>query len=243
MHVTYERARTTGWRLPRSLGFRALVILLLVILHSAVFYAIAQVRARQSSNTGEPLGGPSLFGAVISEVRREAPLTSRPLDLEPAVDDQLAPPPRHWRFPPIDIWPSAPSWSPIVTDTTPVTDAQADPPDTQTPPQDGQPIKKPAPRRSKLRMVRWFRPEYRIEWALTGMEGSVVLDLLIDPNGQPDQTTVSQHSGSPELDEAVLRAAHLQEICAAIMEVTARRGVGPGRGAVQFLQLRVLAHR
>jgi TonB family protein len=131
------------------------------------------------------------------------------LDLETVVEDQLTPPPGHWRFPPIDIWPSAPSWSPVLTDTTPVTDAQADPPDTQTPPQEGQPTQKPALRRSHLRMVRWFRPEYRMEWALTGLEGSVVLDLLIDPNGQPVQTLVAQRSGSPELDEAALRAAHL----------------------------------
>lgn len=210
MHGTYEHARTTGWRPPRSWRFRVLVILILVIFHAALFYAVAQMRARQSANTGEPLGGPSMFGPVISEgLRHGAPLTSRPLDLETVVADQLTPPPRHWRFPPIDIWPSAPSWSPVLVDTTPVTDAQADPPDTQAPPQDGQPIKKPAPRRSHLRMVRWFRPEYRMEWALTGMEGSVVLDLLIDPNGQPVRTTVAQRSGSPELDEAGLRAALL----------------------------------
>jgi TonB family protein len=151
-----------------------------------------------------------MFGPVISEVlRRGAPLTSRPLDLEPAVEDQLTPPPRYWRFPPIDIWPTAGGSSSILTDTTPVTDAQADPPDTQTPPRDGQPTQKPASRRSKLRLIRWFRPEYRIEWALAGMEGSVVLDLLISANGQPGQTTMARHSGSPELDEAALRAANL----------------------------------
>jgi TonB family protein len=58
-------------------------------------------------------------------------------------------------------------------------------------------------------MVRWFRPEYRIEQALAGMEGSVVLDLVIDPSGQPIQRTVAQSSGSAELDEATLRAAEI----------------------------------
>lgn len=209
MHGTYGHARTTAWRPPGSWRFRTLVILVLVSVHAALFYSTAQIRARHSSNMGEPLGGPSMFGPVIAEVRRGVPLASRPLELEPAAEDQLAPPPRLWRFPPIDVWPSEASWSPILTDTTPVTDAQADPPDAQPLPPGGQPIKKPAPRRSHLRMVRWFRPEYRIEWALAGMEGSVVLDLLIDPNGQPVQATVAQRSGSPELDEAALRAANL----------------------------------
>jgi TonB family protein len=210
-HVgTRGRVRTTAWRLTVSWRFRALVIFILVIVHAALFYAMAQMRARQSSNTGAPLGGPSMFGPVISEApRRGAPLTSRALDLEPGVEDQSTPPPRHWRFPPIDIWPSAPGWSSILTDTPPVTDAQADPPDTQTPTRNGQPNQKPPPRPPKLRMVRWFRPEYRNEWALAGMDGSVVLDLLINPSGQPVQTTVAQHSGSPELDEAALRAANL----------------------------------
>jgi TonB family protein len=56
-------------------------------------------------------------------------------------------------------------------------------------------------------MVRWFRPEYRIEQALAGMEGSVVLDLVVDASGQPVQKTIAQRSGSAELDEAALRAA------------------------------------
>lgn len=56
-------------------------------------------------------------------------------------------------------------------------------------------------------MVRWCRPEYRIEQALAGMEGAVVLDLVIDPGGQSIQRTLAQSSGSAELDEATLRAA------------------------------------
>jgi protein TonB len=56
-------------------------------------------------------------------------------------------------------------------------------------------------------MVRWLRPVYPMDWALGDMEGSVRLDLRIDPLGQPIATTVAQSSGSPRLDEAALRAA------------------------------------
>ncbi|HEY4212192.1 MAG TPA: energy transducer TonB [Steroidobacteraceae bacterium] len=57
-------------------------------------------------------------------------------------------------------------------------------------------------------MVRWLRPEYSMEWALAGMDGSVLLDQRIDAHGQPVKTTVARGSGSPQLDEAALRAAN-----------------------------------
>ncbi|MFZ0007499.1 MAG: energy transducer TonB [Steroidobacteraceae bacterium] len=56
-------------------------------------------------------------------------------------------------------------------------------------------------------MVVWLRPKYSIDWALAGMEGPVLLDLLIDPHGEPIKVAVARGSGSPELDEAALRAA------------------------------------
>ena len=48
-------------------------------------------------------------------------------------------------------------------------------------------------------MIRWLRPEYSTGCASPGTEGSVVLDLLIDPSGQPVEITVAQSSGSSEL--------------------------------------------
>jgi TonB family protein len=44
---------------------------------------------------------------------------------------------------------------------------------------------------------------------IVGVVSPCVKGRLGDPNGQPVQTTVAQRSGSPELDEAVLRAANL----------------------------------
>jgi TonB family protein len=59
-----------------------------------------------------------------------------------------------------------------------------------------------------LRMIRWLRPAYPIESALTDMEGSALLDLQIDPQGRPMQITVARTSGALGLDAAALHAAH-----------------------------------
>jgi len=47
-----------------------------------------------------------------------------------------------------------------------------------------------------------------MEWAVAGMDGSVLLEQRIDAHGQPIKTTVARGSGSPKLDEAALRAAN-----------------------------------
>jgi TonB family protein len=209
MHETNERARTTSLRLPRSWRPRVVVVAVIVICYGALFYGIAHVRAPRSSNTSSP----PMFAPIISNVsgpprvfissKRWEPDAREPLT------ELLTPPPRHWTFPPIDLWPSAPDWSAALSGFTPVTDARPDSPETQSPLQNGQPAAKPPSRRSNLQMVRWLRPVYSIECTSRGVEGSVVLDLLIDPAGQPVEITVAQSSGSPELDRAVLHAANL----------------------------------
>jgi len=98
-------------------------------------------------------------------------------------------------------------------------------------------------RLSKLRMVRWLRPEYPLEWAVAGMDGSVLLDQRIDAHGQPVKTTVARGSGSPQLDEAALHAANAWRFAPAAVEVTACGGVEPDRGPVQLLRLSILAYR
>ena len=69
--------------------------------------------------------------------------------------------------------------------------------------------KTPPQRRWVLRMVRWLRPEYLMEWASMGIEGSVLLDLRIVRRGQPVEIVMAQSSGSSQLDTSVLRAARL----------------------------------
>jgi TonB family protein len=204
MHATPERTATTSLRLPSAWRSHVVVVLILVSCHAAVFYGIAQTRAPRSNTDGPPM-----FGPVVSELGERRGLALPGRSVAPAAEDQSTPPPGHWIFPPIDIWPSVAGPPATLSEFTPVTDAQPDPPDTQTRPQDGLRANKPAPRRSKLRMVRWLRPEYPVERALAGVEGSVLLDLLIDPHGQPVESMVAQRSESPELDEAALRAANL----------------------------------
>ena len=58
-------------------------------------------------------------------------------------------------------------------------------------------------------MVRGLRPAYPAELAAAGVEGSVLLDLRIDPRGVPVETAVARGCGSAELDQAVVRAASL----------------------------------
>jgi len=206
MHETHECARTTSLRLPRAWRSPIVVIAIVAIFHGALLYGIARMRAPRIVNAN----GPPMFGPIISRVwvPRGVAISSKPW--WPDAEEQLTPPPSHWKFPPIDLWPSAPGWSATLSAFTPVTDARPDPPDTQTPLQHGRPAPKSAPRRSKLQMVRWFRPVYNsIECTSSGLQGSVVLDLLIDPSGQPVETAVAQSSGSPQLDGAALHAASL----------------------------------
>jgi TonB family protein len=133
------------------------------------------------------------------------PLAARPWE-PPAQGNELTPPPRQWRFPRIDLWPSVLGYAATVSEFTPVTEAEADPPEMPPAALDG---KTPPKRRSVLRMVRWLRPEYPVEWASMGIEGSVLLDLRIDRRGQPVEIVMAQSSGSSQLDTSVLRAARL----------------------------------
>jgi TonB family protein len=189
-------------RLPRSGLTHAVVILALVSCHVALFYGISQTRSPKSSTDGTPMFGP----VVSNEWRdlRQRYMTSRRWSA-PTQEDQSTPPSRHWKFPPVDIWPSSASRLTTPSEFTPVTDAQPDPTDTQTPRDER--ANKPPVRLSKLRMVRWLRPEYPMEWAVAGMDGSVLLDQRIDAHGQPFETTVARGSGSAQLDEAALHAA------------------------------------
>ena len=206
MDGTLERARTTILRLPRSWRFPVVVLAVIAICHGAIFYGIAHMRAPRNSNAS----GPPMFGPIVSNVwvPRRVAISSKPW--WPDAEEPLTPPSRHWRFTPIDLWPSAPGWSATLTEFTPATDARPDPPDAPTTLQHGPPAVKPAPMTSKLRMVRWVRPVYSsVECTLPGVEGSVVLDLRIDPQGQPGEIRVAQSSGFLQFDRAALHAASL----------------------------------
>jgi TonB family protein len=205
MHEAHGSARGTSLRLPGSWRSGLIVVTAIVICHGAFFYGMAHTRAPRSSDTNAP----PMFGPVVSKVwvPPRAAISSK--RWEPGAEDQLTPPPRHWKFPPIDLWPSAPGRPATLSEFTPVTDAHPDPPDTQAPLRGERPAAKPAPRRANLQMVRWLRPEYSTDCASPATEGSTVLDLLINATGQPVEITVARSSGSTELDGAASRAASL----------------------------------
>ena len=191
-------------RFARSWRFPAAVVLVIIVCHVALFCGIARTRAARTSSTG----GLPMFGPVVSDVWRTphgSALAARPPAL--VAEDTAIPPVRHWTLAAIDVLPSARPPSP--SEFTPVTEATADPPDPHVILQDPRPGEKPVARPQHLRMVLWVRPEYPNEWVLAGMQGSVVLDLQIDPRGRPAEITVARSSGWKELDQSALHAATL----------------------------------
>lgn len=146
-----------------------------------------------------------MFGPIVSEIgeHRGSLRSKAPTDQD---DDQTAATDAtHWIFPPIDIWPSPPGWSSTVSGLTPVTDAEPVIPGVQ-PFSDDDPNRHTSTH-SSLRMIRWLRPDYTPESPAKGVDGSVLLDLLIDTSGKPVEVRLTQGSGFPDLDAAAEHAA------------------------------------
>jgi len=208
MQVHLREAAVGAWA---SRHWRVAVLLLVVICHVAAFYIIRNSHTARISSGAIPkdFTGRSLFGPAISPEGStlKHPILSMPLPVtgEEKVE-WAADPPRLWRFPAIDLWPSPVGLCPIPTEFD--LDARAEPPDASNPPEPGRPPRGVGPRRGMLRMIRWLRPIYPIESALSDMEGSTLLDLQIDPQGRPMQVEVARSSGAPGLDAAALHAAH-----------------------------------
>ncbi len=202
MSAGQHQAGATSWWPRGWWRSRTVVVLLLLSAYLGLLYGVTHTRARRSEATGLPMLTP-----VISEVgvRRGDALIGRPPPA--AAEYEFTAPARHWIFAPIDIWPSTPGRAATLSEFTPVSEARADPRDLEPPLQNEQPAKMPAQRPSTLRLVRWLRPQYPPDWAVAGVSGSVVLDLLIDPSGKPIAISVAQSSGSAQLDAAALTAA------------------------------------
>jgi hypothetical protein len=138
--------------------------------YAALLYEVAHTRAPRTKTGGLPMFTPVIAAVAV---RRGDVLTAKPLAI--GEDDESTPSARHWIFPPIGIWPSAPGWSATLSEFTPVTDAQADPRDAQALSQhDRRPaVNNARTRRSTLRMVRWLRqrtpsiglrPAWSVQW-------------------------------------------------------------------------------
>jgi TonB family protein len=204
-----------------SRHWRAVVLLFVVMGHVALFYVIWNSHTVRNSSEAIPKGftGRTLFGPVISTKdgpTLKHPILSMPLPLRSEKEAAWASnPPRLWRFPAIDLWPSPLGLCPIPIDFN--LQARADTLGALNPPE--RPPRGAGPRRSMLRMIRWLRPVYPIESALTDMEGSVLLNLQIDPQGRPIQVTLARSSGAPGLDAAALHAAHFWRFALPVWKV------------------------
>lgn len=181
------------------------VLAIIVLLHGTAFYFVT--RARTSANAG--VDGPPMFRPVVSNVwvPERMGISSRPWRPEALAD--AIPPPLHWTFPPIDLWPTAEALPAVLSEFTPVTDAEPVPPETRTfIDQAGHRVTIPYKRHSTLRMVRWLRPMYSSRCAAPDVQRLAVLEVQIDPTGEPARITLVQSSGSPDLDAAALHAAN-----------------------------------
>lgn len=146
MYAAYAPWFIFRWR-PTAL------MLALIVGHAVIFYVVAHSHAR-----GTISGGLSIFGPVISEVW-QPPRHGLMARWEPQPEAPLVRPPDHWRFPPIDLWPSPPGFSAAPSGFTPVTDAEADPPAALVSPDQERGHVAPV-RHPHLRMTRWLRPQY-----------------------------------------------------------------------------------
>ena len=197
-----------------SRHWRAAVLCFVVICHLALFYIIWNSHTVRNSSGAIPKGftGRTLFGPVISTKggpTLEHPILSMPVPPTSEKEAEWASnPPRLWRFPAIDLWPRPVGLCPITTDFNLEARAESESPDATNPPKPERSQRGAGPRRSMLRMIRWLRPLYPVESAVTDMEGSALLDLQIDAQGRPIQVAVARTSGASGLDAAALRAAH-----------------------------------
>jgi TonB family protein len=191
---------------------RAIVLAILTISYGGAFYVIAHTRTLPSPHAS----GPPMFTPVVSTGgKQRGGMTDserlRSVEQEQSGNqEQVAPPARYWKFPVIDLLPSAPGWASTLSDLTPVTDAEPDPSVTQAPNLENPSATELVPARSILRMIRWARPVYYpVQCNTLRVDGPLMLDLQIDQAGRPDKIKIARSSGSSQLDRTALNAARL----------------------------------
>jgi TonB family protein len=182
---------------PNPWPARAIAVGAIVLLHAAIFYFIANQRAK----TAAAEDGRQAF----TPIRKEKGESTGSLPEGRAKNGQAqteieTPPDSHWRFEPIDIWPTAFAGTMMDTALASPTGARAtlqDP--TGEPASDG--------KGSGVTIKRWARPEYPAEWARAGDEGSVFLEIHVDDQGKPGEVKLARSSASARLEESAQRAA------------------------------------
>ena len=133
---------------------------------------------------------------IIAEILEEIQEEDEPPPPPPAIE---TPPPY---VPPPDIVVDVPVDAPSTTALTNVTNVKPAPP----PPPAAKAAVKKAPEIDP-KFKRRFQPEYPPTSRRLGEEGSVVLQVLVGPDGKVQDGTVQTSSGFPRLDEAALKHA------------------------------------
>ena len=170
------------------MSVRLIVIGAIVLVHACIFYGVIHTRARpmeiDSRQAFTPVeratGGSSgsLTGA------------GRPKDPEPPRAD------RRWRFDPVEVLPVGPAQDTLIN----ARFAAAKP-------QDADSLSE-TPENERLTIQSGLPPEYPLEAARAGREGSVVLDVHLDAEGKPTEIKVLSATAPAALVESAQRAVN-----------------------------------
>ncbi|MDH5276490.1 MAG: energy transducer TonB [Gammaproteobacteria bacterium] len=133
---------------------------------------------------------------IIAEILEEIVEEDEPPPPPPAIE---TPPPY---VPPPDIVVDVPVDAPATTALTNVTNVKPPP----APPPQAKAVVKKAPEIDP-KFKRRFQPEYPPTSRRLGEEGSVVLQVLVGPDGMVKDGKIQKSSGFPRLDEAALKHA------------------------------------
>jgi periplasmic protein TonB len=188
-------ARAALEKLRTSFGPLSLVI----VAHAVLFYFIYAGLLTRLVDAAMPTP------VMVTFVAPEQPKAPPPPKLEPVA--KLAPP----------VLPSVPV--PVVqvaVQPNVITVTQAPPPVEKAPPVQAAPVAPPAPPSvstvpktitSGVTFIQEPQPVYPQMSKRMGEQGKVILRILVNEKGQPDQVTVQTSSGSSRLDEAGRQAA------------------------------------
>jgi len=183
----------TGREPPRGgAALRRLAGLAIVVaLHVGVVYALVTGLAQQ---TIEVVRAP-IETRILPPDRTEPPVTPPPPKLAP-------PPPLYVPPPEVRIAPP-PAPSTAVTAVTTVKPPEPAPPAT-APAVIAPPQRAPVRVQPRLDPARSREPEYPPTSRRLGEQGSLIVQVLVDPDGRPSDVKLIESSGFPRLDEAAL---------------------------------------
>lgn len=172
---------------PNPWPRRSIALAIIVLIHAVVFYIVINERKAPASADSR-----QAFTPVEGKDGRTAGnLTEKPAA---ARVNQGPPPDNHWRFEPFDVWPIDATGKAVPTAPARSEELRTGVPDDSMNSVDTTGMGAPAVRQ-------WNPPQYPLAWARAGDEGSVFLDVRIDPEGKPTEVKLTRSSASPRLEK------------------------------------------